>query len=113
MPEVAAKFKVPNSHDTDAPEATDKFPYIFWVTFHAIVITHEAGFPKVKLAQFVVAVSVTVYAVAFDALSNITLSAEVGTENHHAPPEVSLQCVVVEASQFHVPPTQYLFAIIQ
>lgn len=61
----------------------------------------------VKSAQFAVAVIVTVYAVAFERLSKMTLSAEVGTLAPVAPPEDALQCVVVEASQFPVPQTQY------
>lgn len=65
----------------------------------------------VKSAQFAVAVIVTVYAVAFERLSKMTLSAEVGTLAPVAPPEDALQCVVVEASQFPVPQTQYRSAI--
>jgi len=79
---------------------------------HAQVTAHTSGHAIVKSKQFAVAVIVTVYAVALDALLNITLSAEVGTLAHHAPQEVALQLVVVLASQFHVQPTQYLSAIV-
>ena len=61
---------------------------------------------KLISAQFAVAVTVTVYAVAFERVSNITLSDEVGTLAPHAPPVLVDQWVVVDASQFHVPPTQ-------
>ena len=57
------------------------------------------------------AVMVTVYAVAFERVSKVTVSEEVGTEAPPAPPEVADQFVVVEASQFPVPPTQNLLAI--
>lgn len=61
---------------------------------------------KLISAQFAVAVTVTVYAVAFERVSNITLSADVGTEAHPEPQEEVLQFVVVLASQFHVHKTQ-------
>ena len=46
-------------------------------------------------------------------LSKITVSEEVGTAAPPEPPEVVLQCVVVDASQVPVPPTQYLVGKIQ
>lgn len=44
--------------------------------------------------------------------SKVTSSADPGTDAPPAPPEVADQCVVSEASQFPVPPTQYLALIL-
>jgi len=67
-----------------------------------------------KFLHVAVAVMVTVYA-AFavdDAVSKKTSSVFVGTDAPLAPQDVALQCVVPAASQFPVPPTQYLFAMV-
>jgi hypothetical protein len=93
------------------PVAIYKEPRILRLKIPAIVSAPLAGFPMVKSKAFEDAVNVTVYADALEAESNITLSViNAGTEAPPAPPEVALQCVVVEASQFPVPPTQYLSA---
>lgn len=85
-----------------------KFPYTLTHRVPANVSTPEAGFEKLMSRQLADAVTVTVYAVAFDAESKKTLSADVGTDAPHAHPDEALQFVVVEASQFAVQPTQYL-----
>lgn len=64
-----------------------------------------------KFRQLAVAVSVMTGALPLLASIN-TLSALVGTEAPPDPPDVVLQFVVVAASQFPVPPTQYRFAMI-
>lgn len=61
------------------------------VEFPVNVITQEAGLPIVRLAQFAVAVTVTVKAVALEALSKMTSSDDVGTDAPPAPPEVADQ----------------------
>lgn len=68
-------------------------PDIVIATDPAHVILPEAGAQKVKsLQSFVVASMVTVYAVAFEALSKITSSVAVGRlPAHGAPPEVVAQ----------------------
>lgn len=88
-----------------------KLPYTFSANDPAKVKAPTSGLPSVMSEQFAIAVTVTVYAVAFDNESNVTVSAEVGTEKPPAPPDVSDQFVVVEASQFPVPPTQNRAAI--
>jgi hypothetical protein len=92
------------------PVATDIEPLIlmFLPVASVKVKTPLAGLPKVISRHAEFAVIVTVYPVAFEALSKMTLSDAVGTEKPLDPPEESDQCVVLEASQFHEPPTQYL-----
>ena len=58
----------------------------------------------VKLLQFAVAVIV---AVPDELASRYTLFDDVGTVAPTNPPDVYDHCVVVEASQLAVPPTQY------
>lgn len=67
-----------------------------------------SGHAIVKSAQLIAESTVTVYAVALESESNITLSDEVGTPVLPAPPDDVAQCAVSEV--FHDHHTQY-FAI--
>lgn len=109
LPVVVALYVINPVYVLVIPEVhPERFidPYIFNADDHAHVTAHTSGHAIVKSAQFAVAVIVTVYAVAFERLLNITLSEDVGTLAHPAPQEEALQFVVVLASQFHVHPTQ-------
>lgn len=105
---VAEKVVVPLYVFVIPEVPPDRFiePKIFNAEEPAQVTAPTNGQAMVKSAQFAVAVMVTVYAVAFERLLNITLSEDVGTLDHHAQPEEALQFVVVLQSQFHVHPTQ-------
>ncbi len=78
----------------------------------AQVIFPTKGPAMVKFWQLALAVIVTVYAIAFEAVSKTTSSVGEGTLAPPPPPEVADQFVVVLPSQFPVPPTQYLVAIL-
>ena len=90
-------------------------PYTFNCgELHAHVTFPLAGAANVRsLHNFVAPASiVTVYAVAFDKESKKTSSDAVGRFPAHGdPPDVVAQWFVA-SDQFHVPPTQYLLAIV-
>lgn len=90
-----------------------KLPDTFIAVDPAHVTFPVNGAANVILLQsFVVASIVTVYAVGFDRVSKKTSSDAVGRfPDHGDPPDVVAQWFVA-SDQFHVPPTQYLLAIV-
>lgn len=94
------------------PLTSERLPYILKAADPAHVGAPTSGFPHVMSAQKASLSMVTVYAIALERVSKITLSRCVGVlATHGDPPDVIAQWFVA-SDQFHVPPTQYLLAIV-